>query len=255
MATDQSAITWDAKLYDEKHSFVWKQADSLLDLLAPSEGERILDLGCGTGQLTAKLATRGAAVVGIDSSSQMIAAAREQFPQIRFEVADARNFHSQNALDAVFSNAALHWILEPESVIDCVRRALKSGGRFVAEFGGRGNVQNILSALSRNAAAMGLGPIQSPWYFPGIEEYSELLERHGFQVPFATLFDRPTQLEGADGMRNWIRMFCTEILNVAPAACREEYLCRSEEELRPVLYRDGSWFADYRRLRVVAIRR
>src|SRR5690242_15677096 len=123
---------WDAALYDDKHAFVWKQAASLLELLAPQPGERVLDLGCGTGQLAAA----GAEVVGLDHSPAMVEQARRLYPQLRFELGDARRFAFAKPFDAVFSNAALHWVREPEAAIACIRDALKPGGRFVAEFGG-----------------------------------------------------------------------------------------------------------------------
>src|SRR5262249_56540999 len=129
------------------HSFVWKHGAALIEVLAPRPGERILDLGCGTGHLTAQIAEAGAEVIGIDSSPGMIAEARRLYPHVRFEVADARDFALDAGFDAAFSNAVLHWIKEPERAIACVRRALKPGGRFVAEFGGRGDVRAIVAAL------------------------------------------------------------------------------------------------------------
>jgi trans-aconitate methyltransferase len=132
---------WNAALYENKHAFVWQYGEDLLQLLNPKQGERILDLGCGTGQLTEKIATFGAVVMGIDNAPAMIEKARQNYPHLRFDVADARNFQVEQPLDAVFSNAALHWIKEPDAVINCVHQALKPGGRFVAEFGGKGNVQ------------------------------------------------------------------------------------------------------------------
>jgi trans-aconitate methyltransferase len=254
MPPPRSQNAWDAKLYDAKHSFVWKEVDSLLELLAPRAGERILDLGCGTGHLTARIAAAGAEVIGIDSSADMIAAGREHFPRLQFEVADAREFSFPRPFDAVFSNAALHWIVEAESVIRCVQRTLRPGGRFVVEFGGRGNVANILEALSNAASRMELEPFRSPWYFPSIPEYCFILEKNGFEVTLATLFDRPTRLDGEDGMRSWIQMFGAGVLSGVPAARQDDFLGQVEEELRPILYRNGSWFADYRRLRVVAYR-
>src|SRR4051794_40038377 len=162
--------TWDANHYDASHSYVWTLAADLIELLAPRAGERVLDLGCGTGHLTARIAEAGAAVVGIDSSPEMIAEARRLFPDIRFEVADARNFAFDEPFDAVFSNAVLHWVKPPEEAAACVRRALKPGGRFVAEFGGRGNVAGVVSALDAASHAVGLGAWEHPWYYPSIGE-------------------------------------------------------------------------------------
>src|SRR5262249_46008512 len=149
------------------------------------------------------------------------------------------------AFDAVFSNAALHWVKPPEAVIACVRRALKPGGRFVAEFGGKGNVQAIAAALTEAARAVGVEPPENPWYFPGIGEYPSLLEAAGLEVTFALLFDRPTVLEGEPGLRRWVEMFASWALSAVPAARREEFFRRVEERLRPTLYQDGTWYADY----------
>ncbi len=249
-----NTTNWDSGLYDEKHSFVWKHGASLIELLAPQPGERILDLGCGTGHLTAKLAEAGCEVIGIDSSSPMVEEARRLYPRVRFEVADARDFAFDDAFDAVFSNAVLHWVKEPEKAIACVQRALEPGGRFVAEFGGRGNVQTIVSALDAASRAIGLGPWEHPWYYPGIGEYAPLLERTGLEVTHAFLFDRPTLLEGEEGLRHWVEMFVGGLLDQVRLADHEEFFRHVEDVARPTLYRDGKWFADYRRLRIVARR-
>ena len=245
---------WNTGLYDEKHSFVWKYGATLIDLLAPRPGERILDLGCGTGHLTARMAEAGADVVGIDSSSEMVAEARRLYPHLRFEVADARDFDLGDSFDAVFSNAVLHWVKEPEPVIACVRRALRPGGRFVAEFGGRGNVRAIVAGLEEAARTIGLGGWEHPWYYPSIGEYAPLLERAGLEVTDASLFDRPTPLEGEEGIRHWVAMFAGDLLGRVPPGDRETFFRRLEAVLRPTLDREGTWFADYRRLRIVARR-
>jgi trans-aconitate methyltransferase len=245
---------WDPHLYDHKHSFVWKHGAALLDLLAPRSGEAILDLGCGTGHLTAQIAAAGAAVIGLDNSPAMVEEARRTYPNFRFEIGDARCLSSLEQFDAVFSNAALHWIPDAEAVVHGVARALKLGGRFVAEFGGRGNVRAIAGAMHRATQALGLGSPESPWYFPGIAEYAALLERHGLEVTFATLFDRPTPLEGEAGLRHWVQMFGGHVLSRVPPERREDFFRDVEDAARPVLFREGRWVADYRRLRVVACR-
>jgi trans-aconitate 2-methyltransferase len=245
---------WDSALYDERHSFVWKHGAALLEILAPRAGQRILDLGCGTGHLTARIAETGAEVTGIDSSSEMVEEARRVYPTIRFEIGDARNFAFPEPFDAVFSNAVLHWIQEPERVMTSVQRALRPGGRFVAEFGGRGNVKAIVAALEDAAQAIGLGAWEHPWYYPGIGEYAPLLERAGLEVTDASLFDRPTPLEGQEGIRRWVEMFAGDLLNQVPASERERFFQYVEEVLRPTLAREGKWVADYRRLRIIARR-
>ncbi len=243
---------WDTQLYDGKHSFVWKYGTALLDLLEPKPGERILDLGCGTGHLTAQAAATGAQVVGLDQSSTMIAQARQKYPEIRFEVGDARAFSFAEPFDAILSNATLHWVREPEAVIDCVRRALRPGGRFVAEFGGKGNVQIIRETLAAAARRLVLEEYVHPWYFPSLAEYAQLLERGGLEVTFAHLFDRPTPLEGEHGLRDWLRMFAGEYLERVPASRQEELFRTFEELAKSRLYAEGHWRADYRRLRVAA---
>lgn len=250
-----SPTKWDTGLYDDKHSFVWKYGASLIDLLRPQAGERVLDLGCGTGHLTARIAEAGASVVGIDASPEMIDEARRLFPSIAFEVADARDFAFDEPFDAVFSNAVLHWVKPPEEAVACVRRALRPGGRFVAEFGGRDNVASIVAALDAASRAIGLGAWEHPWYYPGIGEYAPLLERAGLEVTDATLFDRPTALEGPEGLRHWVEMFARDLVARVPPQDREPFFRHVEEAARPRLHRDGTWHADYRRLRVVAIRK
>jgi trans-aconitate methyltransferase len=248
-------MEFSARLYDEKHSFVWKHGASLIELLRPGAGERVLDLGCGTGHLTARIAEVGTEVVGIDSSPEMIAEARRLFPANRFEVADARDFAFDEPFDAVFSNAVLHWVKPPERAVDCVRRALRPGGRFVAEFGGRGNVAAIVASLDAASRAVGLGAWEHPWYYPGIGEYAPMLEGTGLEVTDAALFDRPTALDGEHGLRHWVEMFARDLVARVPAVDRERFLRHVEDAARPRLHRDGTWYADYRRLRVVARRK
>lgn len=249
---------WNSALYEGSHAFVWQYGESLLELLVPKAGERILDLGCGTGQLTEKIAQSGTFVHGIDSSLSMISTARSNYPQLDFAVADARNFQVNEPLDAVFSNAVLHWIKEPDAVINCVAKALKPGGRFVAEFGGKGNVGAIVRALLSVLSEIGCEEPQAlnPWYFPSIGEYAGLLEKQGFDVGYAVLFDRPTPLEGGSaGMANWIKMFAGGFLSGLSDDVRSHVIRTVEEHLRSVLYRDGNWNADYRRIRIVAVKK
>ena len=250
--------SWDAAIYDQKHSFVWKFGAAVIELLAPRKGERILDLGCGTGHLTHQIALSGAEVIGLDRSADMIEQARKNYPEVRFVLADAADFEFPLPFDAVFSNAALHWMKEQARVTACIARALKSGGRFVAEFGGKGNLQAIRRAIPRALEEMRI-PIEgdwwNPWYYPTIGEYASLLERHGLAVRSALLFDRPTALEdGARGLRTWIEMFRSDLLASLPPDTLPDFLDRMERHLRPVLFRDGVWYADYQRIRVVAVR-
>lgn len=248
---------WNAELYENKHSFVWQYGESLIEILAPKNGECILDLGCGTGQLTQQIAVAGAEVIGIDYAPSMIAQAQKNYPNLKFIVADARCFDLAQSFDAVFSNAALHWIKEPELVIKCIWQALKPGGRFVAEFGGKGNIQGTIQSIVE-AISQAMPPtfpiVQSPWYFPSIGEYATLLEQQGFSVTYATLFERPTPLEGEAGLANWIQMFGSHFLSGIPSAQQVEIIQKVEHNLKSKLYRDGTWFVDYQRIRVAAIK-
>jgi trans-aconitate methyltransferase len=248
---------WNANLYDAKHAFVWKYGADLVPLLAPQTDERILDIGCGTGHLTAQIADSGARVLGVDRSPEMVAAARKAYPHLQFEEADARDLPFRAEFDAVFSNATLHWIQEPKSVIRSVRNALRPRGRFVAEFGGKGNIRKMQTAFVQALSelhATAPGEI-NPWYYPSVSEYATLLETNGFEVRFMTLFDRPTPLaDGEAGMRNWITMFGSYYSAKLTPEKRESFLRRVEELLHPELFRDGQWMADYRRLRLVAVR-
>lgn len=247
---------WDAALYDEKHSFVWKMAAGLLELLEAKSGERILDVGCGTGHLTEQIASKGATVTGVDRSPEMIQQAREAHPGIHFEVMDARELAFEEKFDAVFSNATLHWIKEPERVIEGIARVSRPGGRFVAEFGGKGNIAGLVAAVERAWSKMRMsGAVPDPWYYPSLAEYAGLLENHGLEVTYGLLFDRPTPLEDGDrGLRNWLEMFGGVILGELPAEQREELVSEVENEARGALYGGSGWIMDYRRLRVIAKR-
>lgn len=252
--SESQPAEWNPELYDEKHSFVWKLASSLVDLLAPKADERILDIGCGTGQLTKNIADSGADVVGFDSSPAMIDKARRLYPGLHFDEQDAHDFSYGERFDAVFSNATLHWINDPASVVRCISRCLKPGGRLVVEFGGKGNV-NCLSRAAESAALTVLRrEVAHPWYFPSIAEFSALLESVDLEVTQAVLFDRPTPLEGDKGLRNWLRMFGNHWLDQIPDEKRNDFLQCAEDVVRADLYRDGQWFADYRRIRIFARR-
>ena len=236
---------WNVELY-RKHSYVWQYGSKLLEMLDPKPGEDILDLGCGTGELTAEIAATGARVVGLDAAESAIAQCRQKYPQIEFVVANGADFSLESSFDAVFSNAALHWIHPPAAAVNCIYRALKPGGRLVAEFGGKGNVNRIIEAIEMTIARS----IKKRWYFPSIGEYSTLLEQQGFTVNFATLFSRPTKLAGEDGLANWLEMFAYEDFQKLSATTAT--IERIELQLRPSLYSNGHWWADYWRIQIVA---
>ena len=246
---------WDAAQYDAKHAFVYEKAKGLVELLAPQAGERILDVGCGTGALTAEISRSGAEILGVDQSEEMISQARKKFSALNFEVLDARQLRFNGEFDAVFSNAVLHWIPEAEQVIAGVGQALKTGGRFVAEFGGKGNIRRLVEGFYRAFAALEVREPEalSPWFYPSIAEYAGLLERHGLEVREASLFDRPTMLEdGERGLENWIRVFRQTFIEKMGEQDAQRWIQEVERQCRGELFRDGSWVLDYRRLRIRA---
>ena len=247
------AKTWDASAYDQGHSYVWQKAADLVDLLDPKPAERILDVGCGTGHLTVQIAAHGATVVGMDASADMIRRAKEQQPGIEFFVGDVTEFTVDPPFDAVFSNATLHWVTRAQDAARRIFAAIRPGGRFVAEFGGKGNVRRVSAAIAEALEAVGAPPFEqvAPWYFPSVAEYSALLEQIGFEVTSATLFDRPTAVEG--GIRAWVEMFGTTMINAVPPHRRDDFFARLEQAGK-ALVKDGQWYADYRRLRIVATR-
>jgi trans-aconitate methyltransferase len=248
---------WNPELYQSSHSFVWELARDLLGLLAPQAGEHILDIGCGTGQLAAEMARSGAVVTGIDSSLTMVAQARANFPGLRFELADVRAIEFREEFDGAFSNAALHWVRDADGAVARVARALKPRGRFVVEFGGRGNAQALVECVYRALAAMGVPDPEglNPWYFPSVAEYAAVLERNGLEVTYAALIDRPTALPGGDqGLANWVAMFGECFSGALAPERRSEFAKRVEELAAGDMRRDGSWIVPYRRLRAVAIK-
>ncbi len=246
------STTWDAEQYEGRHSYVWQLGAGVVELLAPRPGERILDVGCGTGQLTSEIAKLGAQVVGLDSSTNMIGQARQNYPGLTFVLADATSFRFDEPFDAVFSNAALHWVKDADAAAESIRQSLRPGGRFTAEFGGKGNTRTIMAALRTVLGAE--SDQRCPWYYPSIAEYSSLLERHGLEVRHAQLFERPTPVEGENGMRDWLQMFCGSYLKELTGERMREAVQEIVDVLRPKLYRDGIWTLDYRRLRVVAVK-
>ncbi len=245
---------WNASLYDQKYAFVFNYGESLMSILAPQAGERILDLGCGTGHLTAQIAATGAQVIGVDKSASMIATAQQKYPHIDFRVMDATHLSFDEPFDAIFSNATLHWIPQAEQVVAGMARTLKPDGRLVLEMGGYGNVATIIHTVQEAARSVANLEISSGWYFPTIGTYASLLEKHSFEVQNASLFDRPTTLEGEDGLRNWLIMFGPQMLQQIPPELYNEVIARVEAIARPQLFHDGRWIADYRRLRVSAIK-
>jgi trans-aconitate methyltransferase len=245
---------WDPALYDRRAAFVSQAASDLVDWLEPCEGEAILDLGCGTGELTLAIAARGARVVGFDASAEMIAAARQRAPALEWTVGDGEALAFDGAFDAVFSNAALHWMTRAEAAARGIARALKPGGRMVAELGGAGCVAIVRAAVGSELATLGEDPARwLRWYFPTIAEYAAVLESVGLQPRTMALFERPTRLSGADGLAAWLRIF------LAPLAAHlahdwPTFVTAVEARCGPRLFDGTDWVLDYVRLRLRAMK-
>jgi SAM-dependent methyltransferase len=246
-----SAQTWSPESYDRHARFVSDLAGEILGWLDPKPGERILDLGCGDGVLTARLRDLGCDVIGIDSGADMIEAARALGLDAR--LIDGHDLPFSGEFDAVFSNAALHWMVRPRFVLAGVRQALKPQGRFVAEFGGHGNVAAIVTAMRAIALRRGGdADLAGPWFFPGPDVFREMLEEQGFVVRRIGLYPRPTPLD--TGMKAWLKLFRKPFFEQFGPEM-EEVLDETEALLRPCLCdAKGRWTADYVRLRVEAVK-
>lgn len=248
---------WNAELYDNKHGFVSNFGGSLIEVLAPKPGERILDVGCGTGDLANDISRFGASVVGIDAADSMIEKAREKYPHCTFLLADGESFGPFiSPFNAIFSNAAIHWMKDQRRVVQNCYEALRPGGRFVAELGGARNIQSIVKAIQEASKKLNI-PYkhqQFPWVFPTPEEMTHHLESVGFHVAAMDYYERPTPLVGEDGLRNWLDMFSTSLLAHLSEKEKADLYTECENMLRPVLYQNGTWVADYWRLRFVAVK-
>ncbi|MBS4195959.1 class I SAM-dependent methyltransferase [Lederbergia citri] len=247
---------WNANLYDNKHAFVSTFGNNLIELLDPKKGEKILDLGCGTGDLAKNLYDCGVDVIAVDKSENMVRQAQNKYPNIHFAVQDATDLNYRNEYDAVFSNATLHWVKPPKQALQCSYQSLIQGGRFIAEFGGKGNVQLITDEIINQFKLLGFenNIKKFPWYFPSIGEYSALMEETGFRVTFAQHFNRPTPLDGDQGLRNWIEMFANDMFEGIPRDKKDLIITIVENNLRDILYHNGTWIADYKRIRVMGIK-
>ncbi|HXQ49593.1 MAG TPA: class I SAM-dependent methyltransferase [Stellaceae bacterium] len=242
---------WDPERYRRNAAFVARHGEGLIDLLAPKSGERILDLGCGEGALAVKIAEH-ASVLGIDASAEQVTATRAR--GLDAAVMDGAHLAFDAEFDAVFSNAALHWIKDQDAVIDGVFRALKPGGRFVAECGGEGNVATVREALHVALARRGIDAAAAdPWCFPSAGDYRARLERRGFAVRFIALFPRPTVLPG--GLGDWLETFAESFLDLLPPSQRGPAKAEIEDHVkRRLCDPTGRWTVDYVRLRFAALK-
>ena len=248
-----SANNWDAHLYDRSHRFVSEYGNHLIELLAPQKDEKVLDIGCGTGDLANELYEHGINVIGIDYAESMVEQAQQKYPHIRFEVGDITQLPYEDEFDAILSNAVLHWIKSPKLALESIYQSLQSGGRFVAEFGGKGNVSNLTTNIIREVREAGYAFDEKkfPWYFPSIAAYTILMEQVGFQVTFARLYERPTRLVGDEGLKNWLSMFADSFFHDVPVDKRDVLVKQIEQALSKERDEDGNWLADYVRLQII----
>ena len=242
--------TWNASRYRERAAYVAAHGADVAGMLAPMPGERILDVGCGDGTLTRTIADNGACVVGMDQSADQVAAAQALGLDAR--VGNVLELNEAESFDAVFSSAVLHWVKDAERAATNIFRAIKPGGRFVAEFGGAGNVQRVSDAILLALGERGIdGMIAWPWYFPTDSAYQGILEQCGFEVHEIMLFERPTPLPG--GLAEWVEILAQPFLSLIADSEREELLSSIEQHARPWLCdQDGNWHVDYVRLRLRA---
>lgn len=245
---------WNAVLYDNKHKFVSNFGGDLISILHPQKGEHILDVGCGTGDLAHDISKSGAIVTGIDAAQSMIEAAKEKYPTIHFSVQDGEQFSFDRPFHAVFSNAAIHWMKNQQKVVQNCYDALLPNGRFVAELGGANNIQSITDAVKEASNCLSIPYDVSlfPWIFPSKEEMTDHLIHAGFNILAIEHYERPTPLVGEDGIRNWLKMFSNNMFKNLTLDEKEAIYNECERILRPTLYKENGWTADYWRLRFIA---
>ncbi|MCI9141099.1 MAG: methyltransferase domain-containing protein [Lachnospiraceae bacterium] len=246
-------ITWNAQNYQDNFCFVSQYGEGVMELLTIPEGSRVIDLGCGNGTLTEKLAERGYTVTGIDASKDMLALAQKEHPDLTFIQGDALSFTLEEKADAIFSNAVFHWIDEKnqEIMIANIADQLREGGELVCEFGGYGCAEAVHSTLEKCFAERGL-LYPRTFYFPTVGEYTPLLEKHGLRVEFATLFDRLTPQNSEHGVIDWINMFVTKPFEGMDEKVKNDILQETENTLYERLFLDGKWYIDYVRIRIRA---
>lgn len=249
-------ITWNAQGYTQDFSFVHQYGEDVLGLLTAAPGSLVVDVGCGNGALTEKLAQRGYRTLGLDASPEMLESARALHPDLTFRKADALTFTLPEPAGALFSNAVFHWIdanKQPQLAAG-IAGALVPGGQLVCEFGGYGCAEHVHAVLERAFARRGL-VYPRTFYFPTIGQYAPILESAGLRVTHALLFDRPTPQEGENGLRDWIAMFVKTPFEGMADALREAIVAEAEAELADVLrQRDGTWIIDYVRIRLRAVK-
>lgn len=247
-------IKWDSNNYKEQFSFVSQYGEDVMGLITKAPGSFVIDLGCGNGTLTRKLADKGYEVVGMDASEDMIALAKAEYPDLQFGVEDALCFDTERKADVIFSNAVFHWIDKEnqEKLIKNIAGQMCEGGELVCEFGGFGCGEAVHSTLEKCFEKRGL-EYPRTFYFPTVGEYAPLLEKYGLRVEYATLFDRPTVQKAEDGLVAWINMFVKTPFENMAEETKTEIIAETRELLAPkLLLEDGSWYIDYVRIRIRA---
>ncbi len=251
MNNDNNTNHWNPQSYNKHTHFVSALALPVVELLEPKEGEHILDAGCGEGTLAVEIAGYGAKVIGIDSSETMVKDAKKK--GVEAYVGSVTDLPYDGVFDAVFSNAVLHWVKDARAAVQNIARSLKPGGRFVAEFGGEGNVQHLIGAMeSVFAAHPEFGTFEHPWYFPSVSAYQELLGSEGFEVTCIELIPRPTPI---DDIADWFDIFCNGVTAHLSKEQYRTFIAEVKERLTPTNYsEEKGWMADYMRLRVRAVK-
>lgn len=243
-------MKWDPAGYAQHAGFVAELGAPLLDLLAPKPGERVLDIGCGDGALSARIQAAGCQVLGIDSSPEQVAATRARGIDAR--VLDAQQLEQEaewtGCFDAVFSNAALHWMPDQAAVARGMAQVIRPGGRCVGELGGVGNVAKVRAGLFAALQRHGIDHrARNPWTFPDRDTLAAHLEAAGFIIDRLERFERPTVLPG--DISGWFDTFAGNFLDDPPAALRKKVVDTARELLEDELCSAGTWTLDYVRLR------
>lgn len=255
MHTEDSSHPLNPESNDTKSGAAIQPGTEIFSMLQPRSGERILDVGCGTGDFMAEMAASGAIPTGIDLSEDMVGRARQKHPELNILAEDICHYRSDERFDAVFSNAALHWIKDAPAAARSIWLALRDGGRFVAEFAGSGNVSVLTAAMKQEMEKHGYSwSGQNPWYHPTIGEYASLLEQIGFRVTLAEHFDKLAPMKGESGIRNWLNSFTPYFFPDIASSDKASIFRAIEDNVKTQLYRGDQWFIDTSRLRIVAIK-
>lgn len=244
---------WNPENYTDNFQFVHKYGEELIDFLTVPEGSFVVDLGCGNGVLTKKLAEKGFRTLGIDASEAMLEKAASLYPLLGFIQGDACEFKLAEKADAIFSNAVFHWIDNQNKLVKNIAANLKTGGELVFGFGGKGCADTVHKAMEKAFAEHGREYVNR-FNFRSIGEFAPLLEKHGFRVEYAVLYDRPTEQAGENGLENWINMFLGSAFDGVDSITKEKIIARAEELCRDKLYINGKWYIDYVRIRMKAVK-